>query len=125
MCSSDLLQFRNLGGLVMPILLQLTYADGSTEQQYIAAEIWRQSPHAVSKLLVSDKVLVKAEVDPKWLTADVDVDNNVYPRQIIESRIESFKREKRKGHTQRDIMQDSKTKLKSADDPKNQAEQQP
>ncbi len=119
------LQFRNLGGLVMPILLQLTYEDGSTEQQYIAAEIWRQSPHAVSKLLVSDKKLVKAEVDPKWLTADVDVDNNVYPRQIIESRIESFKREKRKGHTQRDIMQDSKTKLKSAEDKDDNDGQQP
>jgi predicted phage-related endonuclease len=59
------------------------------------------------------------------LTADVDVDNNVYPRQIIESRIESYKREKRKGNVQRDIMQDSKTKLGSADDADKKDEKQP
>jgi hypothetical protein len=106
------LNFSNLGGLVMPILLQLTFEDDSVQEMYIPAEIWRKTPDAVSKLIVTDKVLKQVVVDPKWLTADVDVENNHYPRQIIPSRIEAFKREKSKDLVERDIMQDSKTKLK-------------
>jgi predicted secreted protein len=109
------MNFSNLGGLVMPILLQMTFEDDSVEQLYIPAEIWRKTPDAVSKLIVTDKLLKQVVVDPKWLTADVDVENNHYPRQIIPSRIEAFKREKSKELVNRDIMQDSKTKLK---DPK-------
>lgn len=106
------LNFSNLGGLVMPILLQLTFEDDSVEELYIPAEIWRKTPDAVSKLIVTDKTLKQVVVDPKWLTADVDVENNHYPRQIIPSRIEAFKREKSKELVNRDIMKDSKTKLK-------------
>lgn len=108
------LDFSNLGGLVMPILLQLNYADSSSEERYIPAEIWRRSPFNVSKLIVTDKekVLQSVEVDPKWLTADVDVENNYYPRRIIPSRIEAYKAEKSKAKVSRDIMQDIKTKLK-------------
>ncbi|WP_371189645.1 M1 family metallopeptidase [Thalassotalea maritima] len=106
--------FSNLGGLVMPILLDLTYADGSTESMHIPAEIWRRSPKAVSKLIVTerDKQLVSVTVDPHWETADVNVENNHYPRRIIESRIEAFKREKSQKMEYRDIMHDSKTELK-------------
>ena len=107
------LEFSNKGGLVMPIILGLTYADGSTEKMYIPAEIWRRSADAVKKLLVLDKELASVTVDPDWETADVDVDNNHYPRQIIPSRVEAFKRGPRGGMVRRDLMQDSKTELKS------------
>ncbi len=108
------LQFSNKGGLVMPILMQLNYADGSSEQQYIPAEIWRRSPKAVNKLIVTakDKVLQDVVVDPKWETADVDIENNFYPRRIVPSRIEAYKSEQSKAKVSRDIMQDSKTELK-------------
>ncbi|WP_166422511.1 M1 family metallopeptidase [Paraglaciecola sp. 20A4] len=112
------LDFSNKGGLVMPIILQLTFADGSTQNQYIPAEIWRRTPKAVSKLIVTDKdqELVSVSVDPRWETADVDVSNNDYPRKIIPSRIEAYKAKKSTRKVSRDIMQDIKTELKSADD---------
>jgi hypothetical protein len=108
------LNFSNLGGLVMPILLRIEYADGSKEDQYIPAEIWRRSPKKVSKLIVTDKKkeIISVVVDPHWETADVDVDNNHYPRRIIPSRIETFKKEKSKDKSRRDIMQDIKTEKK-------------
>ena len=106
------LEFSNVGGLVMPIILQLEFADGSKERMHIPAEIWRRNPHTVRKLLVFEKAkeLASVVVDPNWETADADVENNYYPRRIIPSRLESFK-EKRSGFSRRDIMQDSKTKL--------------
>ena len=62
-------------------------------------------------------------VDPRWETADVDVENNNYPRRIIPSRIEVYKKKKSKAKVSRDIMQDIKTELKK-DEKKDGEEQQ-
>lgn len=108
------LNFSNIGGLVMPIILQLTFENGETENRYIPAEIWRKSPKEVSKLIITDKGkdLVSVTVDPHWETADVDVDNNHYPRKIIPSRIEAYKSKARKGWERKDLMHDIKTEIK-------------
>ncbi len=105
------LEFENLGGLVMPILLEATYADGSTDMLEIPAEIWRRNAKAVSKLIVTEKEVVSFAVDPNWETADVDIENNYYPRKIIPSRIEAFKSERKLDHISRDLMQEAKEKL--------------
>ncbi|AUC90028.1 MAG: aminopeptidase [Alteromonas sp.] len=112
------LNFSNLGGLVMPIILELSYEDGTKEEMRIPAEIWRRTPKAVSKLIVTekDKELVSVTVDPHWETADVNVENNHYPRRIIPSRIEAYKGKSRNSYEYRDLMQDSKTELKTDDD---------
>ena len=112
------LEFSNKGGLVMPIILELTFEDGTKEEMYIPAEIWRRTPKAVNKLIVTekDKVLQSVTVDPHWETADVDVENNHYPRRIIPSRIEAYKAKPRSGKVNRDIMNDIKTKLKTDED---------
>ena len=118
------LEFSNHGGLVMPIILELTFADGSVENQYIPAEIWRRTPKAVAKLIITDKdqELVSVTVDPRWETADVDVHNNHYPRKIIPSRIEAYKTKKRTDKVYRDIMHDMTTELKTYDDDKENEE---
>ncbi len=113
------LDFSNKGGLVMPIILQMTFADGTTEDLHIPAEIWRRTPDAVKKLIVTDKEVTQIVVDPYWETADVDVENNHYPRRIIPSRVEAFKDPSSSGLVRRDIMQDSKVKLKTPGDDDN------
>ncbi len=112
------MSFSNHGGLVMPIIVEMTFEDGSKEMLRIPAEIWRRTHKQVQKLVVTDKGknLVSVELDPRWETADVDVNNNHYPRKIIESRIEAFKREDSKAKVQRDLMHESKTKLKTAEE---------
>lgn len=119
------LEFSNLGGLVMPIILQLEFADGSEQMVRLPAEIWRRSPKAVKKLLVYDKELTQVVVDPFWETADVDIENNYYPRRIIPSRVEAFKQKDRSGLVYRDIIQDIKTEPDSdeKDDGEDSAEQ--
>jgi hypothetical protein len=107
------MSFSNKGGLVMPILLKLTYTNGKTEELVLPAEIWRRTPKQVNKLLITEKgkKLESVVVDANWETADVDIENNHYPRRIVSSRIEAFKREKSKSPTARDLMQSSKTEL--------------
>ncbi|MEL6365515.1 MAG: M1 family metallopeptidase [Pseudomonadota bacterium] len=111
------LEFSNVGGLVMPIILGLEYADGETEKMYIPAEIWRRNPKTVRKLIESDKEIVQIVVDPNWETADSDIENNYYPRRIVPSRVEAYKRER----NVKDMMQDMKTELKT-DEPEEEDE---
>ena len=100
------LSFSNKGGLVMPIILGLTFADGTTDRMMIPAEIWRRNSREVSKLLVlpQGRELAEIVVDPNWETADADIENNYYPRRIIDSRIEAFKRPDPTSRTGRDLM---------------------
>jgi hypothetical protein len=101
-----ILNFTNKGGLVMPIILGLTFKDGSKEKLKIPAEIWRRNSKEVAKLLVypKGKELVEVMVDPEWETGDADLENNHYPRRIIPSRIEAFKDEASKSRVSRDLM---------------------
>ena len=71
--------FTNKGGLVMPIILELKYEDGSSEVVYIPAEIWRQRADKVSKVFVSKKELAEIIMDPYLETADTDRSNNYFP----------------------------------------------
>ncbi len=70
--------FRNIGGLVMPVILKMDFADGTTETVRIPAEIWRKNSKQVTWQYVSGKELKGAELDPLWETADADRGNNVY-----------------------------------------------
>lgn len=112
------LEFSNHGGLVMPIILDVTFGDGTSERVHIPAEIWRRSPHQVRKLLTYPKgtQITQIIVDPQWETGDADMENNYYPRRIIPSRVEAFKKKKNETGTRRDIMQDIKTELDTGED---------
>jgi len=70
-------RFRNLGGLVMPVILKLDFTDGTTETVRIPAEVWRRNSERVTWRYVTPKTLRRAEVDPLWETADADRANNV------------------------------------------------
>ena len=72
----------NVGGLVMPVILELLYADGTTEERRYPAEIWRRSNDKISKLLITDKEITSIHMDPQDEIFDADLDNNYFPRRI-------------------------------------------
>ncbi|MES2860556.1 MAG: M1 family metallopeptidase [Pseudomonadota bacterium] len=74
--------FSNVGGLVMPVILKMTYSDGSDEIVRIPAEVWRRNSQRATWQWTSDKTLVSAEVDPLWETADSNRNNNGFPQSI-------------------------------------------
>ena len=83
--------FNNEGGLVMPIILEWTYEDGSTELERIPAEIWRLNAEKATKVFAKEKKVNQLVLDPYRETADIDQDNNYYPKRNIPSRFEVFK----------------------------------
>ncbi len=87
------LSLRNVGGLVMPVVLQMTYADNTQEIQTIPAEIWRKNNEKVTKVIVTKKPVISFVLDPFQQTADTDLSNNAFPRQPAASRFELFQQQ--------------------------------
>ena len=87
--------FENKGGLVMPIILEFTYTDGTTEVERIPAEIWKLTPDKVTKVFVKDKEVKSIELDPFLEIADTDRNNNFYPPRPEIDRFELFKQKSR------------------------------
>lgn len=85
------LNFRNVGGLVMPIILLFEFEDGSTEVAYIPAEIWRLNEEEISKVFAFKRKVVQFQLDPFRETADINEYNNYWPRKMIPDRFELFK----------------------------------
>lgn len=75
------LKIKNKGGLVMPVIIEMEYEDGTTEVVRYPAEIWRFNDATVTKTIASDKRVKKFKLDPYLEIADIDTSNNAFPRE--------------------------------------------
>ena len=80
--------FDKPGGLVMPIIVELTFEDGTTENHYFPAQIWRKNDQEVSRTFATQKVVSKIQLDPKLETADIDTANNSWPKTTEKSKFD-------------------------------------
>ncbi len=86
------LQFSNKGGLVMPIIIEWVYKDGSREVERIPAQIWRLNENKVTKFFMKDKEVASIKLDPLKETADIDETNNSWGNNMEHpSRFQVFK----------------------------------
>lgn len=83
--------FSNVGGLVMPVILEFTYADNSKEVKHIPAEIWRLNAEKVTKVFMTDQEVTNITLDPYLETADTDVNNNYWPPKAQPTRFDLYK----------------------------------
>jgi hypothetical protein len=82
----------NKGGLISPVILEWTYKDGSKEIEKLPAEIWRVNEVEVKKMFMKDKEVINVKVDPGLETADVNVDNNVFPKRPSANKFDQIKK---------------------------------
>lgn len=87
------LEFSNVGGLVMPLILEWTFSDGTKEVERIPAYIWRKNENRITKVFAKDKTVTAVRLDPFRETADIDENNNSWPRQAVPSRFQLFKQQ--------------------------------
>ena len=91
------LHFSNKGGLVMPVIIEWTFKDGTTEVETIPVGIWRKNESKFKKVFVKDKEVTGIVIDPYRETADIDESNNNWPVKELPSRFEVFKANKYDG----------------------------
>jgi hypothetical protein len=82
----------NKGGLIMPVIIQWNYKDGSKEIERIPAEIWRTNENKVTKVFVKDKEVMSVVLDPLEETADVNTDDNVFPKANAPSKFDELRK---------------------------------
>jgi hypothetical protein len=85
------LTFTNKGGMVMPIIVEWTFKDGSKEVDRIPVTIWRLNEQKVTKLFVKDKEVSAIKLDPMRETADINEANGMWPVRELPSRYQLFK----------------------------------
>ena len=89
--------FSNKGGLVMPIIIEWTFADGTTEINRIDAQVWRKNENKVVKTFMKDKEVVSIKLDPYKETADINEKNNSWPTVVTPSNFQLYKAKKGSG----------------------------
>jgi hypothetical protein len=83
--------FLNKGGLVMPIIVEFTFEDGTKELQKLAAQIWRHNENKVVSTFLTNKKAVSIKLDPMRETADINENNNSWPKVAATSNFSLFK----------------------------------
>jgi hypothetical protein len=86
----------NKGGLVMPIILEFTFKDGTKETHRIPAQVWRKNEGKVTKSFLFNKEVDFVVLDPMKETADVDESNNLWNKPMAPSKFDLFKTKKTK-----------------------------
>ncbi|QDT25672.1 M1 family metallopeptidase [Gimesia panareensis] len=112
-----LVDLKNHGGLVMPVILKLTFDDDSTRMLRIPAEIWRYNNQSVSKLILTEKPLKSLALDPHRETADTQLSNNEFPRTIGKSFFQLEKSKKSKNEMQKRQQEEEANKKKAEEKP--------
>ena len=102
------LTFKNIGGLVMPLIIEVTYTDNTSEVIRIPAEIWRRKENIVSKVFVLEKEVSSFQLDPFLETADTDLQNNMWPKRALPSRYDLFQQRKMRMQQRENPMQRQK-----------------
>ena len=88
------LTVENIGGLLMPVIFEFTFEDGTKQIERIPAEIWKMSEATASKVFRFGKKVTNIALDPLLETADVDLNNNFWPTKNVPSQFELFKQKR-------------------------------
>jgi len=103
------IEIERVGDLVMPVIYDIVYEDGSSELIRLPAEIWRKGERKITRVHKSDKKIIKFLLDPYLETADIDTSNNAYPREDKMSQFEIFKR-RNQGNQENPMQKNNKLK---------------
>jgi hypothetical protein len=87
--------FNKPGDMVMPIIAELTFEDGTTETSAFPVQIWRKNNQTASRVFATDKPVKKITIDPKLQTADIDVTNNTWPKELVQNKFDQIEKKKK------------------------------
>lgn len=85
------LTFSNVGGLIMPVIIEWTYKDGTKEIQRVPVTAWRKNEKQFSKVFIKDKEVSGIKLDPNRETADINEENQTWPSMPMPSKFQLFK----------------------------------
>ena len=91
------LSLKNKGGIPMPVILRMQFEDGTDSVARFPAEIWRFNDVSIKKVIATPKKVTQWTLDPFYEIADIDTENNSFPRVAQPTRFQLFKQQQRFG----------------------------
>jgi hypothetical protein len=85
------LSFSNKGGMIMPVIIQWTYKDGTKELETIPVGVWMKNEQQFTKVFRKPKEVESIELDPNQITADINRSNGMWPVKAMPSRFQIYK----------------------------------
>jgi hypothetical protein len=85
-------EFDKPGSLMMPIIAELQFEDGTSETHKFPVQIWRRNNITAKRVFATEKKVVKIQLDPKLETADIDVTNNTWPKEAVVDKFEQIEK---------------------------------
>jgi hypothetical protein len=107
----SVVRFRNHGGIVMPLPLEIVFADGTKEEVMLPVEIWKQDPSVATKMFIGSQPIARVRLDPYRELADADRTNNIFPPEVIAGRFGLVTRRGRSNPMQADQSQTGRQSL--------------
>ena len=89
------LSLKNKGGLPMPVIIKMEFEDGTDSIARFPAEIWRFNDVQVSKVVATNKKVKQWTLDPFMEIADIDTENNSFPRVSAPNRFQLYRQQQR------------------------------
>lgn len=86
--------FDKPGDMLMPILVELAFEDGTSETHTFPVQIWRKNNQTASRVFATEKPVKKITLDPKLLTADIDTSNNTWPKGEVKDKFDTLEKKK-------------------------------
>ena len=84
--------FTNQGELVMPVIIEWTFKDGTKETEKIPVEIWRSNEKTVTKVFMKEKEVTNIVLDPQQETSDIHTEDNVFPKTAATNKFDDLKK---------------------------------
>jgi len=81
-------EFNKPGGMLMPIIVEITYDDNTKENFKFPAQIWRKNNDTAKRVFTTEKEIKTIQIDPNLETADIDVTNNTWPKVEVKSKFD-------------------------------------
>ncbi len=85
-------EFDKPGSLMMPIIVELQFEDGTSETHKFPVQIWRRNNITAKRVFATEKKVIKIQLDPKLETADIDVTNNTWPKEAVVDKFEQIEK---------------------------------
>ena len=102
------IKLKNIGGLVMPVILDFKFENNEHQLIKIPAEIWKRDNFEIKKLFAFKNKVVQIELDPFLETADTDRSNNYWPKKIEPTKFELYRYKERQKYDDPNPMKKSK-----------------
>ena len=85
------LKFSNKGGMIMPVIIEWTFADGTKELEKIPVAVWMKNEAGFTKVFQKSKAVSSIKLDPNRITADIDEQNGIWPVKEMPTKFQLYK----------------------------------